>query len=297
MWLRTCLLLLSACATATLAGCDSFRGAQEPIDPPATTVAAAREYPASQAIGAFYSNNPTERGGLTPQQYRDKIVALRLLAIDAQYRTFVTELRGAKSGVALGTDIATLVLGGVGTFVAGETTKSVLAAATAVIAGTRVSIDKNLFYDQTLPAIVSQMDAERAKQRLIIEQNLQRPATQYSLTDALKELSDYERLGSIETGIRKITGAATEEANKAENALKTFQRTKDFVSPDMTKLRATLYDKVRTLDDGRAIMAATQLAGGSELFRSGDVARQYLTMKIRFEADTIAALNKISEAL
>jgi hypothetical protein len=31
-----------------------------------------------------------------------------------------------------------------------------------VIAGTRVSIDKNLFYDQTLPALVAQMDAERA---------------------------------------------------------------------------------------------------------------------------------------
>ena len=289
------LTLLSA--ATVLAGCDSFRGAQEPIDLPATTLAAARAHSPAQAISAFYSSSAESREGLTPQQYRDKIVALRLLAIDAQYRTFVTELRGAKSGVALGADIATLVLGGLGTFVAGETTKSILAAATAVIAGTRVSIDKNLFYDQTLPAIVAQMDAERSKQRLIIEQNLLRGATQYSLADALKELSEYERLGSIETGIRKITGAATEEANKAENALKTFQRTKDFVSPDMTKLRATLYDKVKALDDGKAIMAATQLAGGSELFRSGDVARQYLIMKIRFDADTIAALNKISEAL
>lgn len=297
MWQRLCLALLPIGVAAALAGCDSLRGTQEPIDAPATTVAAAKEYPPAQAITAFYSGNVGLREGLTPQQYRDKVVALRLLAIDAQYRTFVTELRGAKSGVALGADIATLVLGGVGTFVAGETTKSVLAAATAVIAGTRVSIDKNLFYDQTLPALVAQMDAERAKQRLIIEENLLRGASQYSLADAFKELSEYERLGSIETAIRKITGSATEEANKAESVLKTFQRTKDFVSPDMSKLRNTLLDKVKTLDDGRAIMAATRLAGGSELFRNGDAARQYLSLKIRFESDNLAALNKVSDAL
>lgn len=207
---------------AGLSACDSFRGGQQSIEPAATTVAAATQYPPEKAITAFYSSDSADRQGLDAKQYRDKVVRLRLLAIDARYKTFVEELHSAKAGVGLGADIATLVLGGVGTFVAGETTKSVLSAATAVIAGTRVSVDKNLFYDQTLPAIVSQMDAERAKQRLVIEKGMAQPETTYTLANALSDLSDYERLGSIDVAIKKLTGSATDEAKKAEDTLKAF---------------------------------------------------------------------------
>lgn len=207
---------------SALAACDSFRGGQQPIDPPATTVAAATYYAPERAISAFYAASPDAREGMTPEQYRDKVVRLRLLAIDSRYKTFVEELHGAKAGIGLGADIATLVIGGVGTFVAGETTKSVLSAATAVIAGTRVSVDKNLFYDQTLPAIVSQMDAERAKQRLVIEKGMAQPAATYSLANALSDLSDYERLGSIDVAIKKLTGSATDQAKAAEDTLKAF---------------------------------------------------------------------------
>lgn len=215
-------LAIAGGLVSALGACDSFRGAQQSIDPPATSVAAAQQYPIDKAITAFSSANPDERGGMTPEQYRDKVVRLRLIAINARYKEFVQELHGAKAGVGLGADVATLVLGGVGTFVAGEATKSVLAAATAVIAGTRVSIDKNLFYDQTLPAIVSQMDTERAKQKLVIEKGMVQPATVYSLGNALSDLSELERLGSIDVAIKKITGNATEQAKEAEDSLRAF---------------------------------------------------------------------------
>jgi hypothetical protein len=255
-------LVIAGGLASALGACDSFRGGQQSIEAPATSVAAASQYPPDKAITAFYSPSPDERGGMTPEQYRDKVVRLRLLAIDARYKAFVEELHGAKAGIGLGADIATMVIGGVGTFVAGETTKSVLSAVTAVIAGSRVAVDKNLFYDQTLPAIVSQMDAERAKQRLVIEKGMAQPAATYSLANALSDLSDYERLGSIDVAIKKLTGSATEQAKVAEDTLKAFvisRNTEDatYVASQVGRDRTgTLLKAVANLSAEKAITLA-----------------------------------------
>lgn len=286
-------MILAGGVASLVAGCDSFRGAQEPIESPATLVAAVtKDYSTEVAVAKYYSLGPSER-----REYRDKVVALRLIAIDARYQAFIQELRGARAGVGLGGDIITLILAGLGTLVADTTAKTVFAAGTAVIAGTRISFDKHLFYNQTLPAIISQMDAARSTQLLTIRRSLATPAENYSLPEAMVDLVELERQGSIETAIKKITGAATEDAKTADANLRAFQRNKDFVSVDMTKLRSALLDKVLKFDNGMAIMKAAQISGGSSVFTTGDAARQYLTLKIRFETGDLAALQKLSDAL
>jgi hypothetical protein len=258
------LRLMSASAGLTLlAGCDSFRGAQEPLEPPATQVASiARNYSVETTINAFYSPDPAARGGLGQQDYRDKVVALRLIAIDARYQAFVQELRGARVGVGLGADIATLVLGGVGTFVGGSTAKSILAAATAVIAGSRISFDKNLFYDQTLPALLAQMDAERMTQLLVIRHGIAKPVATYTLPDALVDLEQLERLGSVETAIKKITETATAKAAIAAENLQRFTLTRSLTdqqfmtSADGLKLKDNLTKAIDSLDGAKAVALA-----------------------------------------
>lgn len=257
-------IVVAGSLVSTLAACDSFRGAQQPIDPPATTVASATRFSPDEAILAFYSADERSRSGLTRRQYRDQIVTLRLLAIDARYQAFVQELRGARAGVGLGADLLTLVLGGLGTFVAGDTAKSILAAGTATVAGARVSFDKNLFYDQTLPAIVAQMDAERNKQLLVIRSGLTNDEDSYSLPDALFDLSQLERLGSIETAIKRITEAATSEAKKTSDDLQTFTLNSSLssqkfrLSSEGVKMRNALILAVDKLDDAKAVQLATK---------------------------------------
>lgn len=247
---------------SALTACDSFRGAQQPIDAPSTMVASAQRFSPDEAIVAFYASDDAARKTLTRRQYRDQVVTLRLLAIDARYQAFVQELRGARAGVGLGADLITLVLGGLGTFVAGDTTKSVLAAGTAVVAGSRASFDKNLFYDQTLPAIVAQMDAERNKQLLVIRTGLSKAEDAYSLPDALFDLSQLERLGSIETAIKRITESATAQAKKTSDDLQTFSVTsslenqKAILSTDGVKRRAALIQAVDKLDEAKAVQLA-----------------------------------------
>jgi hypothetical protein len=253
------------CAAAlVVAGCDSFRGAQEPLETAAAQVSAAtRNYGTEAAIDAYYSPTDALRGGLSRQEYRDKVVALRLIAIEARYQAFIQELRAARTGVGLGADIITLVLGGLGTIIADTTTKTVLAAATATVAGSRVSFDKNLFYDQTLPAIVAQMDAARASQILLIRQAMAKDTSVYPLPDALVDLRELERLGSIDTAIKNITASATKQADDAQANLKryTLIRTagdqKYMLSSTGQALTVTLTKAVDSLPEERAIALAT----------------------------------------
>ena len=252
-----CVIALAA------AGCDSFRGAQEPVESVASQVSAAtRNYSTETAIDAYFATTDAARGGLSPQNYRDKVVALRLIAIEARYQSFVQELRSARTGVGLGADIITLVLGGLGTIVADTTAKTVLAAGTAVVAGSRVSFDKNLFYDQTLPAIVAQMDAARAAQILLIRQGMAKDTSSYSLPDALVDLRELERLGSIDTAIKNITASATVDAVANQAKLQNFILTRSaddqkfILSSDGKALVTKLLAQANSIDEVKAVFLA-----------------------------------------
>lgn len=255
--------IVACCLVLPAAGCDSFRGAQEPLESPATLVAAATgSYSTKNAVEEFYSTDANARGGLSRQDYRDKVVALRLMAVDARYQAFTQELRGARAGVGLGADLITLVLGGLGTIIADAGTKTILAAGTAVVAGSRVSFDKNLFYDQTLPAIVAQMDAARAAQLLTIRQGLAKTADAYSLPDALVDVVELERVGSIDTAIKKITEAAAKAATDNQAKLKSFTLTRSaddqkfILSGDGKATIAKLMTTVDSMDGVKAVFLA-----------------------------------------
>src|SRR4029079_13005874 len=119
-------------------------------------------------------------------------------------------------------------------------------------------------YDQTLPAIVAQMDAERNKQLLVIRSGLTNDEDSYSLPDALFDLSQLERLGSIETAIKRITEAATSEEKKTRDDLQTFTLNSSLssqkfrFSSEGVKMRNALILAVDKLDDAKAVQLATK---------------------------------------
>jgi len=217
---------LSTALMVGLAGCDTFQGAQQPIDSTAAHVALAQRYPIDEAITAFGAGSDSARGGLSPQGYRDKVVGIRILAADARYRSFLSELHAARTGVSFGSDVSVLVLGALGALVGGATTKAVLAGASAAVAGTSASFSKNLFYDQTLPAIVTQMDANRDAQKLVIAKGLARDAASYTMVQAFEDVLKLEHLGSLDTAIKAITDAAARDADQKASELATFKVTR-----------------------------------------------------------------------
>lgn len=201
-------------AGLALAGCDSIQGNQTPVFSATEENAAARKFDTAAVVEDYF------KAGMSAEQrtdYRDKIITLRLNAINTNYRAFVTELREARAGTGLIADGTTTALGLLTVILGGAATKTALGAGVTAVGSAKGSFDKNVFYEQALAAVIAQMDAQRADVTRDINLGMKLPAKDYSLVFALDDLARLERAGSIEAAIAGLTKDAKDKAKKAED--------------------------------------------------------------------------------
>jgi hypothetical protein len=224
--LLTCLFGVSP----GLAGCVSMRGAPERVFTPAQSLDLAGEYPYDQAIKAFFSDDSRHRGGLTPQQWRDMVVTVYLNAMDSQYSEFRAALSSEGRQAALGLDLAVIGFTGWAS-VAKDTMAKKLSAAAAAFAGARGVVDKTLYFDKSLPALLSAMDAQRLRTKTQIMVNLRKSASDYPLPTAFAELMSYEITATLDSAVEQVTQQASETKKIAQaeydNAVKACPAQKD----------------------------------------------------------------------
>jgi hypothetical protein len=91
--------------------------------------------------------------------------------------------------------------------------------------GANTAINKDLYYQKTIPALLAQMEANRLKAKLHILQGLAQPDSKYSLMLAYTDLDSYKSAGSIPAAISSVTQDAANAKEKAENSVITFMRT------------------------------------------------------------------------
>ncbi|MCO5792656.1 MAG: hypothetical protein HEQ21_07535 [Blastomonas sp.] len=208
---------LFACALGAMlvTGCTSLRSAQQPVVSTQDILASLKPYSWPDAIAAYHSADARDRGGLTQRQYRDLVITLYMNAIDAQYADFQTSADSESRTSAIGFDLALLGLTGVAS-VAEADEVGPLAAAIAAFTGARSSFDKNLFFNQSLPAMFAAMEEERAKRRLVLVQAMQRDVESYPLPLAIGDIAALQRAGSFALAISKITRQAVTAKNDAE---------------------------------------------------------------------------------
>jgi hypothetical protein len=201
-----------------LAGCASMRSAQQPVVSTEDILSSLKPYSWPEAIAAFHSDDAGNRGGLSQRQYRDMVITLYMNAIDAQYADFHNSADSESRATAIGFDLALLGLTGVAS-VAEADEIGELAAAIAAFTGARSSFDKNLFFNQSLPAMFAAMEEERANRRLVLLQAMQRDVQSYPLQMAIGDIAAFQRAGSFALAISKITKQAVTNKNEAEARL------------------------------------------------------------------------------
>lgn len=199
------LLAVAAC----LSSCATIRGAQDPLpELRPTTVSVAM----TQALRNLASSNVDDRGGLTRRDYRDVVIREYSQRIEARYDAFVDQLYSGDRATALGFDLLQLALAGA-TGLVNQGAVEELAVASTVTAGARASIDKRVFYDRTISALVSTMDAERAGIQADIGRKRRLPYNEYSLNDASDDLNRLVRAGNVNRAFSRL--ARTAEADRA----------------------------------------------------------------------------------
>jgi hypothetical protein len=201
------------------AGCASFRSAGAP--PPSYDVdedlkQLAEHFKPATSVENFY-NNPTKNK-------RDEVISARLVMINLEYLKWLRTITADKQLLDTATDVLVMSVNLAATATTGATAKTILSAVAAGVTGTKTSIDKNYYYEKTLPAIVAAMNAQR-KQVLvrILEGMKQDKLEDYTFEVALADVYEYYQAGSFMGAIMAIQADSGAKESKADEEIKSIR--------------------------------------------------------------------------
>ena len=186
------------------------------------------------------------------REYRNKVVHGRLLALDLQFSLFKKAIykQGVSSNLSL--DILGVAVGAAGAVVTGADASRILSALSGGISGTGTAINKNLYYERTLPALIALMEANREKIRAQILEGLNHSVVAYPLGFALADLEQYFQAGSIPGAVAAVTAVAGETKSKSEKKIE-IVRSEAFVDPAAQKRVKELLNLVDKLENQAAL--------------------------------------------
>lgn len=192
---------------------------------------------------------------------RDRIVRSRVRAHDIVFHEFEKAL--FREGVALnmGLDWITLGISGVIATTGGVGLKEALGAVSAGLIGAKASMDKNAFFDKTMPALLAQMNASRTAERVKIEDGLTKDTTEYPLALAVIDVEHYRRAGTLLGALDAITVAAGAAKQRSDEVLLEL-RNKDFFSKKRQDRVSAILTSIDTLNAAQAIALAQRLPVG-----------------------------------
>ena len=190
---------------------------------------------------------------------RNSIVLNRMLAYDLTYSAFKRSLSSNANTVKAGGDLVLLILTGLTATTGNAATKAAFGAAAAGILGAQTAISKDLYFERTLPALLSQMDANRARAKTAIIFGLQQDVDKYPIEVALLDLNTLKDMGSVTAGISEITQQSSAANAAAQNDLQriTFARDAKF-GPTLPQ-RAGILKAINALSDSKALLVAAAM--------------------------------------
>jgi hypothetical protein len=195
--------------------------------------------------GEYEADGASEEG---KRAARDKYVRHGLRVLDSKYCKFLDDLIYDRKGFDSSADILAIGLDTASVLFAPATTKSILAGAAAVTTGSKVTIDKTYFYDQALPGLVHQMEADRQSVLADIMISLDKPTSSYRLDDALRDLGRYYHAGTIDGALVAIQRRAAKQQEEAETRLDAIKANND---PLALQLRGSI--QMWLLDDDKTV--------------------------------------------
>jgi len=200
------LLLLGACSTISGA-------------PPRLTsvdVLTAEDPDYKRALDRFYrQTSDTGR-----QRVRNQFVETRIAIIDHEYLKFRQSLYEGRVSTDLAADLGLLSLNALGAAVSSASAKTTYAALSAALVGSKTSIDKNVYFDRTVVALLSQMETLRNNKKVDLFRGLTLSITNYPLSYAKAETDEYYLAGTIARAIQGVNATTAVAAAKSENSLR-----------------------------------------------------------------------------
>lgn len=139
------------------------------------------------------------------REERNRLQAKAMAVIDLRFHAFVRDLAANRADSSTAVAGTTLGASTAGAFVSSVKAKTNYALFSAGIIGAFGIVDKNYFYEKTVPALVAGMRAARASVLLRIRQSQSEELENYDGASALNDLEDYYAAGTLLAAIAEIT--------------------------------------------------------------------------------------------
>lgn len=243
---RMHVLRAAAClaASSVLAGCASFDGTMKPTVSTAIKIREARSGNYAETAAPTYLASLTTDDA--KRQFRNYYIRMHMRAHDARYEDFKRKLSREMKGSNFGLDLGILALTGVGSVTTGSA-PNILSAAAAGLTGTKAALFREVYFQQTFPALVTSMDARRLTLKTAMLERQTKSITDYPLYQAMFDLDAYETAGNLNEAMNEAVSKVTEEAaaekavaQKRYDNLRTLCTLEDGVSEIWLKIATAL---------------------------------------------------------
>lgn len=196
-------------------GCQSLQGAPPPsYDVDLDLEQLRSHFEPAKAISTFYENrNATEAD-------RNKVVVARLVMINLQYLKWIRTMAADRQLADTAAEVLVLTLNLAATATGGAGVKTVLSAVSAGITGSQTSINKNYFYEKTLPPLIATMNAQRKEVLAQILGKMQLSLGQYPFEQAITDVDVYYQAGTFLGATLTIEREAGDKEKRADQQIK-----------------------------------------------------------------------------
>jgi len=147
---------------------------------------------------------------------RNKLINGRLTLINLNYNQFIARFSVTRESLDFGAEVTELGLNLASTAVGGEETKTILGAISAGITGSKLAIDKNFFFEKTVPVLITSMNAQRKEALAPILTGMKKSTDDYPLTQALSDIDAYYFAGTFIGALQAMQADAGAKDKQAQ---------------------------------------------------------------------------------
>ena len=211
-------------AAASLCACATDGAFPANPEPKGVLDARVAQYFGPRSDDDYYCPSPTRPAPCRdPKAVRDNIIENRIGIYGEELAAFQVTLKNSATGIDLGTKLMSLILNGFAATTGTSETKAALSAAAGGFTAANGVINTAVFRDQTVDAIIAQMNADFDKARLDIYHNLQQPVADYPLARAETDLTSRIRTIGVSAALTEISEKASAEQKAAQAAVQNVQ--------------------------------------------------------------------------
>jgi hypothetical protein len=209
-----------------------------------------------------YNNAATDAA---KQRIRNDAVEKVLAMVDSNYQDYITRLSTRRATTDFLADVIELGTGAATGIAKGERPNQILGIALTAFRGGRRSGELNFYREQTTPILITKMDDGRSRIYAGILQKKSKPPTDYSLTEAIRDMVAYYNAGTLIRAFTELSKDASTSAAASENAVRVLRgdvEITDIPSETAKEISDVIFAQRRSLEDqvDAAIAAADTAA-------------------------------------